>query len=201
MALLALSLPFSLGAIVNNPIWKEKAYLPGMAAIAMGVLGAIVAKHFRPRGKRWLLPFYLVGAVGVIAVLGFEDHLWHWFGNGTILLLTFSAICLVLAFHWSATFGMPPRLIGLGWMCSFGRLSYEIYLTHMFVVIAMLRIFRSTSASIWWGVLWYAPTIAACWMLGWAVARYFSGPSDRGIRRRLIEAQPRTPSIAERITI
>lgn len=38
MALLALSLPFSLAAIVGNPIWKEKAYLPGMAAIAMGVL-------------------------------------------------------------------------------------------------------------------------------------------------------------------
>jgi peptidoglycan/LPS O-acetylase OafA/YrhL len=183
MALLALSLPFSLAAIVGNPIWKEKAYLPGMAAIAMGVLGAIVAKYFRPRGKRWLLPFYVVGAGGVIAVLGFEDQLSLWFGNGTILLLTFSAVCLVLAFHWSAAAGVPRRMIGLGWMCSFGRLSYEIYLTHMFVVIAMLNIFRDVGASMRWGVLWYAPTIAACWALGWAVARYFSGPCDRGIRQ------------------
>jgi len=77
----------------------------------------------------------------------------------------------------------------------------EIYLTHMFVVIAMLRIFSSTGASMGSGVLWYAPTIAACWVLGWVVAHYFSGPCDRGIRRRLIETQPRTPSRAERMTI
>jgi peptidoglycan/LPS O-acetylase OafA/YrhL len=187
MALLALSLPFSLAAIVGNPIWKEKAYLPGMAAIAMGVLGAIVAKHFRPRGRKTVLPFYVVGAGGVVAVLGFEEQLWRLFGNGTILLLTISAVCLVLAFHWSAAAGAPPRMIGLGWMCSLGRLSYEIYLTHMFVVIAMLHIFRGVGASLWWGVLWYVPTIALCWVLGWAVARFFSGPCDWRIRQRLLK--------------
>jgi peptidoglycan/LPS O-acetylase OafA/YrhL len=199
MALLALSLPFSLGAIVNNPIWREKAYLPGMAAIAMGVLGAIVAKHFHPRGRRWLLPFYVVGAGGLFAVLGLEDQLSLWFGNGTILLLTFSACCLVLAFHWSTAAGMPPRMIGLGWMCSFGLLSYEIYLTHMFVVIAMLRIFRGTGARMGWGVLWYIPTIAACWALGWVVARYFSAPCDRRIRQRLL--RPKVSSAASAVSM
>lgn len=189
MALLALSLPLSLGAIVNNPIWREKAYLPGMAAIAMGVLGAIVAKYFRPRGRKTLLLFFVVGAGGVIAVLGFEVELWRWFANGTILLLTFSALCLVLAFHWSAAAGTLRRMIGLGWMCSFGRLSYEIYLTHMFVVIAMLHIFRGVGASLWWGVLWYAPTITMCWVMGWVVARYLSGPCDWGIRRWFFKAE------------
>jgi len=187
MALLALSLPISLGAIVNNPIWREKAYLPGMAAIAIGVLGAIVARYFRPRSPRLLLPFYVVGVGGVIAVLGFEDELSRWFGNGTILLLTFSAACLVLAFHWSSATGAPRPMIELGWMCSFGRLSYEIYLTHMFVVIAMLHVFRGVGASMWWGVLWYAPTIALCWVLGWVVARFFSGPCDRRIRQLLLK--------------
>ena len=201
MALLALALPFSLGAIVNNPIWKEKAYLPGMAAIAMGVLGAITAKHFRPRSRRLLLPFYFVGVGGVIAVLGFEVQLWHWFGNGTILLLTFSAVCLVLAFQWSTAAGTQRRMIGMGWMCSFGRLSYEIYLTHMFVVIAMLHVYRGVGASIRWGVLWYAPTIALCWALGWVVARFFSGPFDHGIRRRLIGSRSRTTSMTEPMTV
>jgi peptidoglycan/LPS O-acetylase OafA/YrhL len=200
MALLTLSLPFSMGAIVGNPIWKEKAYLPGMAAIAMGVLGAIVAKYFRPRSRRLLLPFYVVGVSGVIAVLGFEDELSRWFGNGTILLLTLSAVCLLLAFHWSSATGAPRPMIGLGWMCSFGRLSYEIYLTHMFAVIAMLHVFREVGVSMWWGVLWYVPTIAFCWVLGWVVARYFSGPCDRSIRRRLM-GLPRTPLIVEQTAI
>jgi peptidoglycan/LPS O-acetylase OafA/YrhL len=191
MALLALSLPISLALIGNNPMWREKAYLPGMAGIAMGVFGALAAKHLRPRRRRLLLPFYVVGAAGLVAVLGFEDELWHWFGNGTILLLTFSALCLVLAFHWSGVAGgTGRRMIGLSWMCSFGRLSYEIYLTHMFVVIAMLNIFWGSGASMRWGVLWYGPTIALCWVLGWAVAKFISIPSDKAMRRRLLAARP-----------
>jgi peptidoglycan/LPS O-acetylase OafA/YrhL len=186
MAVLALSLPFSLGAIVGNPIWREKAYLPGMAGIAMGVFGALAANHFRPSSKRLLLPFYVVGAVGLAGVLGFEKELWHWFGNGTILLLTFSAMCMILAFYWSAAMGRPPKMRGLGWICSCGRLSYEMYLTHMFVVIAMLGIFWSSGASMRWGVLWYIPTIAVCWVLGGVVARFYSVPLDKGIRSRLL---------------
>ncbi|HEY2471766.1 MAG TPA: acyltransferase [Terracidiphilus sp.] len=196
MALLALSLPFTLGAIVGNPIWKEKAYLPGMAGIAMGVFGALAASHFRPRGLRLLLPFYVVGALGLIGVLGFESELWHWFGNGAILLLTFSAMCMVLAFYWSAVLGRPPAMRGLGWMCSYGRLSYEIYLTHMFVVIAMLDVFRSSGAGMRWGLLWYVPTSAGCWVLGWAVARFFSVPLDKGIRSRLLRSRSNKPSSA-----
>ncbi|HMG88173.1 MAG TPA: acyltransferase [Terracidiphilus sp.] len=190
MALLALSLPFSLAAIVGNPIWKEKAYLPGMAAIAMGVLGALVAKNLRPKGPKAIWPFYAVGVCGLVGVLGFEDQLSILFRNGTILLLTFSALCMVLAFHWSAVLGSPARLIGFGWLCAYGRLSYEIYLTHMFVVIAMLNIFSAAGASMRWGILWYAPTIAACWVLGWAVAKFLSVPCDKAMRRRLLASKP-----------
>ena len=190
MALLALSLPFSLAAIVGNPIWKEKAYLPGMAAIAMGVLGALAAKHLRPTGRKAIWPFYAVGVCGLVGVLGFEDQLSKLFGNGTILLLTFSALCMVLAFYWSAAAGAPARMIGMGWLCAYGRLSYELYLTHMFVVIAMLNIFSATGASMLRGILWYAPTIALCWVLGWAVANYFSIPCDKAMRRRLLAARP-----------
>jgi peptidoglycan/LPS O-acetylase OafA/YrhL len=190
MALLALSLPFSLAAIVGNPIWKEKAYLPGMAAIAMGVLGALAAKHLRPTGRKAIWPFYAVGVCGLVGVLGFEDQLSKFFGNGTILLLTFSALCMALAFYWSAAIGAPARMIGMGWLCAYGRLSYEIYLTHMFVVIAMLNIFSAAGASMRWGILWYAPTIALCWVLGWAVANFFSIPCDKAMRRRLLAARP-----------
>ena len=196
MAVLALSLPLSLALIGNNPMWREKAYLPGMAGIAMGVFGALVAKHFRPRGRKFLLPFYLVGGGGLVGVLGFEDELSRWFGNGTILLLTFSTLCAALAFYWSAALGRPPRLVGLGWMCSYGRLSYEIYLTHMFVVLAMLRIFRSAGEGMRWGVLWYVPTIAVCWVLGWLVAKFLSGPCDRSIRQNLLRPKRMDPSSA-----
>lgn len=196
MALLALSQPVWLSLIGNNPMWREKAYLPGMSGIAMGVFGAIAANHFRPRSRRFLLPFYSVGTAGLVGVLGFEDELWHWLGNGTILLLTFSAMCMVLAFYWSAALGWAPRMRGLRWMCSCGRLSYEMYLTHMFVVISMLRIFWGSGASMRWGVLWYIPTIAACWALGLGLARFLSGPLDRTFRKRFLQPRGEKPSAA-----
>jgi peptidoglycan/LPS O-acetylase OafA/YrhL len=191
LAGLALSLPLSLASIVGNPIWKEKAYLPGMAGIAMGVLAALVATRFRVTNRIGLRVLEAFGALGVAAVLLFEDNLWPWLGNGTILLLTFSAGCLVLAFHGLANSESGWTLRGTGWLGSFGRLSYEIYLTHMFVVLTMVRIFRSTGASLKWGVVWYAPALTFSWVLGWLVAKYFSTPAERAIRNRLTRKKPR----------
>lgn len=57
MALVALvcSIPFALMAITGNEIWKEKAYLPGMGAVAAGVLDASA-----PRRMAVLDPLKLV---------------------------------------------------------------------------------------------------------------------------------------------
>ena len=185
LAVLALSLPMSLASIVGNPIWKEKAYLPGIAGIAMGVLAALVAAHFRPKRRAPVWALEIFGAVGVAAVLLFEGPLWLLLGNGTILLLTFSGACLVLAFHWHLILSPAWSLPCSAWLQSFGRLSYEIYLTHMFIVLTVVRIFRSTGASLWWGILWYPPTLTLAWVLGWLVAKFFSGPCERVIRDRL----------------
>lgn len=190
MTLFALSLPFWLARIVANPIWKEKCTESGMAGIAMGVLVALIAAHFNPSGRAVRRPLEILGACGVIAVLGFEENLWHWIGNGVFLLLTFSAGCLVLGFHLHMRAFPGWRMRGMGWLQSYGRLSYEIYLTHMFVILTVVDIFKARHASMRWGVLWYAPAIALAWVLGWLVAKYFSIPSERAIRRRLMKPRP-----------
>ncbi len=43
LTLLALSMPWTHAALRGNEIWQEKAYLPDMSAIAIGVLGALLA--------------------------------------------------------------------------------------------------------------------------------------------------------------
>jgi peptidoglycan/LPS O-acetylase OafA/YrhL len=78
MLLLALSLPVSRAALQGNEIWQEKAYLPGIAAIATGVLGAVVAAGLRTRRRSILWLLYVAGAAGVGAVLFFENVLWRW---------------------------------------------------------------------------------------------------------------------------
>ncbi len=191
LALLALSQPMALASIIGNPIWKEKAYLPGMAAIAMGVLGAIVASRFGLKRRGLLLALQILGAIGVVAVLGFENLLWHWIGNGVILLLTFSAGCLVVGFHWQARISPQWSLPATAAFRSFGRLSYEIYLTHMFVVLTLVRMYKGSGTGVRWGFLWYPPVFALAWVLGWLVARYFSIPCERALRKRLLKPAPK----------
>jgi peptidoglycan/LPS O-acetylase OafA/YrhL len=185
-AALAVTQPIAL-AHISNPIWREKAYLPGMAGIAAGVSTAIIAAHFTP-ARRWpRIALQAFGACGVFAVLGFEDNLAHWIHYWVILLLTISAACLVLGFHLQARAVAGWQLKGTGWLQSFGRLSYEIYLTHMFVVLTVVRIFRLSHATMWWGFVWYVPALAIAWALGWLVAKYFSAPCERGMRQRLMK--------------
>jgi len=190
LLLLALSLPMSRAALGGNEIWQEKAYLPGMAGIAMGVLAALAAERLRPRGAWQVRLLGALGAAGLVAVLCFEYRLWPLLGNGCILLLTLSAACLVLALHWRAGEGAFPALPGTAWLQSFGRLSYEIYLTHMFVVWPVIHVFRAWGAELRWGFLWYLPAVAASWLLGWLVARYISLPAERRLRRRLMRVEP-----------
>ena len=74
-----------------------------------------------------------------------------------------------------------------------GRHSYEIYLTHAFVVFGAVGLFRSLDASLRWGWLWYLPIMLFCWALGVIVARYFSVPCDRLLRAYLLRHEKRAP--------
>lgn len=180
LALLALSLPWSRAALAGNEIWQEKAYLPGMAGIAMGVLAALAAERFKP--ERWAVrTLGMAGTTGLVAVFCFGRFTWKVLGNGSVLLLTFSAALLVLACHWRK----PGPLPGTGWLRSFGRLSYEVYLTHMFVVWPVVRGFRAWGGGPRWGFLWYAPAVALAWGLGWVVAKVLSVPAEQALRKAL----------------
>ncbi|MGN2254360.1 acyltransferase family protein [Frateuria sp. GZRe12] len=177
---LALSLPWTRGALDGNEIWQEKAYLPGMAAIATGVLGALWfarGKRASPRAVRLLR---WGGALGLLGATLGGHWLWPLLHEGVMLLLTGSTLALLLAFR-----SEPPRVPrGLRWLCSWGRLSYEIYLSHMFVVFALMRLYRWTGADARTGFLWYLPAFAACWVLGMLVARCWSMPCERWLRGR-----------------
>ena len=188
LVLLALSLPASRAALAGNQVWQEKAYLPGMAAIATGVLGALLAARLRSQPRWFLGLLYGFGSIGLFTVFCFEGKLWSFLGNGTMLVLTAAALALVLAFHLQARDGTLSPIPGTRWLRSFGRLSYEIYLTHMFLVWPVIHAFKARGGQLWWGILWYVPVVASSWLLGWLVARFLSIPSERFLRHRLLQA-------------
>jgi peptidoglycan/LPS O-acetylase OafA/YrhL len=184
LMVLALSLPITRAALAENAIWQEKAYLPGMSAIAFGVLTAMLSQRGQ-HGRAFAWCLLGTGALGIFAVFVCGGELWLGLGNDSMLLLCASAAqctyaCAALRFT-------PPRAWlwrGWSWLADMGRLSYEIYLTHMFIVLPatalFLPLFDGAHA---WAFLVYPPTVFACVWLGKACERWISQPSARWLLR------------------
>lgn len=178
LILLALSLPITRLQNVGNEILREQAYLYGMGAIATGVLAALVAHRWRIPSHYGIL-LTLIGSIAWLAVIFTEDPIWSVLGEGTLLLLTIGTAILLIGLDvWQ------PHLPCTGWFQSFGRLSYEIYLTHVFIMLSALTLFHSASLPDRLGYLLYVIVLACSLILGWLVARLFSQPVESCIRGR-----------------
>ena len=157
LAVLALSLlPLRSLVPIANEVWWEKAYLPGMSAIAWGVLAALAARRWRPapRDARALAIF---GGFCVLLVIGWGDLVHrHLFKSG-MYGLCLGTCAMLVAFRGHA----PAPRRGLGWLARMGRLSYELYLTHMFVVLATVALYRAwIGSSQAWTFVVYLPAVA-----------------------------------------
>jgi len=167
---LAISLPWTHAAAAGNEIWQEKAYLPGMSAIAWGVLTAVLAQRWQPSRATAVL-FAVVGAVGVADIYVFGDSLSRVVHQGYLQVLCLSACLLVLSAHVL----QPVARRSLGWLASMGRLSYEIYLSHAFVVLTVNRLYHALlGKDLRWTFLVYVPTIVVCFYLGKLLERHVS---------------------------
>jgi peptidoglycan/LPS O-acetylase OafA/YrhL len=198
LVVLALSTPIVRANIHHDEIWSEQNYLQGMAAIATGMLAALLVRRWpapRPSTVRWTMA---VGVVGLLAVFFAGAELWHTLRLKYMLVLTFSAAAVVVASHWRARPATPLPMRAFAWLRSLGRLSYEIYLTHMFVVWLVVDRFTAAGGDLRRGVAWYPPMLAGTWALGWLVERFFSAPLARAIAgARTSRPAARTRTIAQ----
>ena len=64
----------------------------------------------------------------------------------------------------------------------FGRNSYEIYLTHSFVVLLSANILYRSGQSIWLTILEYIIIVLCSGLVGQLIASYYSEPLNRYIR-------------------
>ena len=151
-----------------DEVWREKAYLPGMAAIAWGVLAALLAQRWRP-SRRAARALALSGAVCLLLVLGWGELVHrHLFKSGMVVL-ALGAACMLLAFQ-----AHPPRLRpGLGWLARMGSLSYELYLSHMFVVLGAVGLYRAVLGNEQaWTFGAYLPVLALCFGLALLLEKF-----------------------------
>jgi peptidoglycan/LPS O-acetylase OafA/YrhL len=183
LLVVAVSLPWTRAALHGQEIWQEKAYLPGMSAIATGVLGAILIAHWERPTRRTTSLLGCFGAVGMLAVIFDGVAIWRVLHDGYLLLLTLSAVALLVVFETRDGLGAWWRQPAFRGVRSWGRLSYEIYLTHMFVVYALVHVSKFISGEPHPGLWCYVVALPCSWALGHAVERWFSTPCEHWLRR------------------
>ena len=151
----------------TDEIWREKAYLPGMAAIAWGVLAALASTRWRcgPGTARLLM---LAGGLGIFLALGWDRLLHQLFRGASLYLLCVGACCMLVGFA-----AAPPQpRAGLRWLARMGALSYELYLSHMFVVLAVVAAYRALLGKEQaWTFLVYVPVLVLCFGLALVLNR------------------------------
>jgi peptidoglycan/LPS O-acetylase OafA/YrhL len=159
-----------------DEVWREKAYLPGMAAIAWGVLAALLAQRWRP-SQRDARALALFGAFCILMVLGWGELVHrHLFKSGMVGLVL-GASLMLLAFHAHP----PAPRASLRWLARMGSLSYELYLSHMFVVLGAVGLYRALLGKEQaWTFTVYLPVLLLCAGLALVLEQFTSRMARRG---------------------
>lgn len=211
VALAAMLVPIALGPwsrVVNAETapWDEYAYLSCLDGIAFGCLAAwLQLRAARKRGqgaasgaRTWSRLAF--GAACMLLVIVARETVVDLELVDTGLHITVLAVGTALVL-WSlvelATTSPKAQRARRLWLQTVGESSYEIYLTHMFAVLAAPSLFRASGASLPWVFAFYAATGLASVALGYLVSRYYGAPLAAALRKRTLRAGQGTQEMSE----
>ncbi|HTW47327.1 MAG TPA: acyltransferase [Acidobacteriaceae bacterium] len=172
--------PFSRTVFSHIQLWRDYNYLSGMDGIALGCLAAVVAVRVRIP-PRWLAPIRIAGAALMLLIVTARPWVraLHLYATGLDVTVLTLGTCLVMIALAQRNHSGSRLTAPLRW---FGRNSYEVYLTHMFVVIEGIHIFDRARLGVALATPWYLLLLVAAGFLGAAVARFYSEPLNRRLR-------------------
>jgi peptidoglycan/LPS O-acetylase OafA/YrhL len=196
LAIFVLLGPFARSKAFNpNPVWREYSYLGGMDAIALGCITALILSR-RSLSRPTLKTLAICGAALVLFILCFSLQAYKLglgrngldmsvIGIGTCMLITVAAQT-----HWRAPGILSPLKI-------IGQRSYEIYLTHEFIVIACAAIFIQLGKSMKLVPVLFVAVIVVAACLGAFVAWLYSEPMNRRLRKLWHDGPTQLGSVVE----
>jgi peptidoglycan/LPS O-acetylase OafA/YrhL len=166
----------------GNEVWKEYSYLGCMDAIALGCLTALALsqRHF---SRRTLYALGSAGTTLLILILCFSVRVERWGLAAAGLDMTIVAIgtCMLIATAaqtgWKSPWFTSPLL-------NLGQRSYEIYLTHMFVVFGLFQLFVLRGKPMAAVLPLFIAVVLFSGFMGEGVARFYSEPMNQFIRKR-----------------
>jgi peptidoglycan/LPS O-acetylase OafA/YrhL len=179
----------------GNGIWEDYSYLGGMEGIALGCLTALLVARVRFSGVV-VRALGIVGAAMVSCSLIFSWQAYTgWLGstglNMTVLGFgTALFIASTAKTQWRSPLLLSPLL-------RIGQYSYEVYLTHMFVVWAFFALFLKAGSRMALVPVLFVVTILCAGALGLLVSRFYSEPLNRKLRNRFDEGPKRLGSALE----
>jgi len=182
-------------AFNHNPVWREYSYLGGMDAIALGCLTALfVARHRLSRAALWV-----VGSLGTALLVfslafSIRAYLWGLGRNGLNMTILAVGACMIIAVaaqtQWQAPRILKPLL-------KLGQRSYEVYLTHVFIVLGFFSLFVAANKPMKAVPLLFIAVILFAGVLGELVARGYSEPINRWLRKRWGDGPTNLGSVIE----
>jgi peptidoglycan/LPS O-acetylase OafA/YrhL len=164
----------------------DRNHLAYIDSIVLGCMTAIIAARFSYRKWiNWLL--FAVGISMIILIVFFKAFVYK---NGlidsglNITILSIGVSLVVLCLHKKDNTEKAKNRWQFNWIKNMGMYSYEIYLSHMFVIIFGAQIFQHFEL----GPNWLVPTslliILISYQLGKFIFKFFSEPLNLWLRKK-----------------
>lgn len=166
----------------GNEVWHEYSYLGAMDAIALGCLTAMLLATTRVEQRtRWAS--VAMGFTLVLLILCFPAATTRLglVRSGLDMTLLALGTCLLIAVAAQTKWTTPRLLRPVVWL---GQRSYEVYLSHMFVVLGVFALYVALGKPLRAVAGLFLTVILVSGVLGWLIARFYSEPMNRLLRRR-----------------
>lgn len=172
----------------DNDFWSDHGYLSCMDGIAIGCLAAIFASNIKMH--RLLNNITLLVGLWLFSFIFFFRHEAFFLGlspiglNNTVLEIGI-ALILIATQHQLYTTGKSAiqLTVPVRW---YGRNSYEVYLTHSFIVVGFENLIYRANQSVAIIALEYISIVILSGMVGQCIAKYFSEPMNRKLRNATV---------------
>jgi peptidoglycan/LPS O-acetylase OafA/YrhL len=186
MVALIVTGPLNRVALEGRDPWADYAYFSCMDGIAFGCIAAWIAARVRlslpvVRGS---MALGIVLAISIVVFRKQVSELGLTKMGLDVTALEMGVALMLLGLARGVGNTAPHR--GTAWLRLAGRCSYEIYLTHMFVVLLLMHPFRGLFgagpvASAAYGATYVVMFVLSI-LLGYAVQRWFSDPLNEALR-------------------
>ncbi|GAB5551646.1 MAG: acyltransferase [Saprospiraceae bacterium] len=166
----------------------SRNHLAFIDSIALGCTTALIAYN-KTLPKLMNRLFLGLGWAMILLVFVFRSFLYQSGLTSLGMNITILSVGVSLVLFWMHEHqrsGQQKDRLWFAWIRRMGLYSYEIYLTHMFVVIWGVQVFHYFKLGVNWLVPYSLLLIWLSYLLGKVVFIYFSEPLNLWLRRRVI---------------